>query len=206
MNNLNFSDFQAVDNTNRRSANAKKRTQNFELRYRNFLSKKNGAEAIDSFFAISDAKFDELGLDTRAGRQLVGPDGTTYIAIVDEENGTFWKQSEMKGEKKTKGRKFKSTVIAEALDAAGVIAKDDLGKDQKMKLNVIAENVTVGSGDKAFTAYAVLSLSKVEPVEGEENEEDEEEEETTENAASETATAPSENVASNPQTESEEDF
>lgn len=182
--NLNFSDFQAVDNTNKRTGATWKRGQNFDFRFRKFLSKKGTEkEAMDSFFHISDAKFDELGLAERAGRQIVSPDGQSFIAIVDEENGTFWKKStKSDGSAQAKGKKFKSSIIEDALNAEGVIDLNVVGKEQKLTLEVVAENVTIGTGEKAFTAYAILKVGK-----GAESEESEGEDEDEEGAEEEQA-------------------
>ena len=92
--NLNFSDFQAVENTNKREGVSVKRGQDFNFRFRKAIVKAGTSEQKeDSFFQVSDKLFDELGLADKAGRQLIAPDGKTYLALVDDENGTFWKAS-----------------------------------------------------------------------------------------------------------------
>lgn len=192
--NLNFSDFQAVDTTNKREGVSVKRGQDYNFRFRKALAKAGTEEEkVDSFFQVSDVLFDELGLADKAGRQLISPDGKTFLAIVDDEQGTFWKASKSNGEANAKGKKFKSTVIEKALHEAGIIDSNLIGKTQKLELTVVAENVTVGKGEKAFVAYKVLEVTPAVAVEGEDLDNDTDEV-SSDNQATATQEAPAQEV------------
>lgn len=165
---LNFSDFKAIETTNKRTGVTAKRGQNFNMRYRKYVSKAGKPdETQDEFIHISDNLFEKFDLENRALRQIIdGASGQSYLAVVDDENATLLKRSKTKdGEEQGKGRKFKATVVTDALAAEGLIDKSIIGDSQLLDVEVVAEDVVIGAGEKAFHAYQVLKVVKGAEVE-----------------------------------------
>lgn len=164
---FNFSNLKLVSTANTRTGVTGPRGQNFKMRYKKFITKKNKTEAEDSFFEFSKELLAATGLsdNSLAARQALTPDGKTFLVILPAEHGTIMKQ---KGDR-NKGSKFKSTVIEKALHEQGVIDSTVVGKSQLLDLVLKEENVEVMPGIVAVKIYDIVK------VEGDSNDVDAEE-------------------------------
>lgn len=166
-----FSQFKPVTSTNTRKE-AKPRGQRFQFRYRKDKTGQN------SYFVTAEKVWERLNLDNKALIQLSNPTtGQTLLAVVDNDKGTIYNHSEKQAAKGLKkGRKFKSTIIEEALHNVGLIDMNLLDKNQNLDLKEVATNVQIAEG---VTAYSVLEIVKDEntyaPLEAGELEDDEDE-------------------------------
>lgn len=204
--NFDLANFQPVKTTNTRK-DTKPRGQNFKLRYRKFMSKLAG---LNFFIHVSDKLWDELGLEEKAMIQLSNPaTNQMLLALVDNENGTIFNHSNKQKESgMKKGRKFKSTIIEDALASAGLIDVNLQDKSQKLDLVKVAENVEIG-GVHAYQVFQVV----VDTVSGDDAEDEadnaEAENATQTEAVTETAPIANEDVASQataPEAEDEDEF
>ncbi len=162
---MNFSSFKAVKTANERTNTAGiARGQSFKLKFRKFISRKGGKEAVETSFYISNDKFTELQLAERALIQLVSPEGVAYIATVDNDNGTMMKRTDKLAADAQKGKKFKSTILEDALIKQGVI-EDKVGASQMLDLKEVATDQEVAG----IHAYQIFEVIK-----GEDNRTDEE--------------------------------
>ena len=153
---LNFASFTVQKSANERSSLAGvTRGQNFKMKFRKFLSKKGGVNAVETIYTLSNDKFAELGLHDNGIIQLISPDGKAYIAVVDNDSATMLKRTEKLSEGAEKGKKFKSTILDKALLASGVI-EDKEGTTQFLDLEKVGENVDLANGIKAVAIYEII--------------------------------------------------
>lgn len=136
---MDFSKFEAVENSNTRKAGGKsaKRQLFTDLKYRKAPNKKTGV--LESRFIIAKAKFDELDIANHALRQFTAPDGSTLLGVVGDEDGKILKAS--KRGAKTHG--FKSTKLEVALNALKIIDTSKISASQYVDLVLEGENVAV---------------------------------------------------------------
>lgn len=176
---LSFSDFKIQEKANTRQAGASyKRGQTYKMRFRRFVADKaKENERVETIFQLSTDLFDSTQLSS-VDYGAVQLAGTSYIAVVGRNHATFLKQSEKaaaSGNKK--GTAFKSTILEDQLEGAGIINRSDdalLGKTQKLDLVKVADNVTIGEGPKAIQALAVYEIVKDSNTDAVNEEEEEE--------------------------------
>jgi hypothetical protein len=156
---LDFSNFKAVATANEKLGNRTPLGQSFDFKYRKFMSEKGGKESIESNFTISNKKFDELGLSEKGLLQVIDPTtNITYLAVVGNDDAVMMKRTNKLAADAEKGKKFKSTIVEEALHAQGVIDTTIVGDSQKLTLTLVAENVAIGS--KGIQASSVWEIGK----------------------------------------------
>jgi hypothetical protein len=158
--NLDFSQFKAVEVSNKKNPNAlPSKVQEFDdLKFRKAESKKDG---VGSKFFISNARFAELNLTEFALRHFVHPQDKNVIllAVVADDDGKFLRKRTDKktGEAKEKGGQFKSEALEAALVAAGVLdAAAELGSNQFIKMTQVAKDVTIDG----YACRIVFTLAK----------------------------------------------
>lgn len=170
---LNFASFTVQKSANERSSLAGvTRGQNFKMKFRKFLSKKGGVNAVETIYTLSNDKFAELGLHDNGIIQLISPDGKAYIAVVDNDSATMLKRTEKLSEGAEKGKKFKSTILDKALLASGVI-EDKEGTTQFLDLEKVGENVDLANGIKAVAIYEIIKGEEADEENEEASEDDE---------------------------------
>jgi hypothetical protein len=168
---INFSNFKVVETSNTKAGNfGGREALVYDMRYNRYESKagkENGeAPTQEFFFEVGKAKFEALKLDQKGFGmvQTVDPaSGISYLAVVDNDNAVIFKTT-AKNEKGEKGRKFKSSIIEEALSQQGLIDKNVVGKPQYLNLSLVEGSEGVMLGDKVKT-YGVYEIQKgEEPV------------------------------------------
>lgn len=206
---LNFSSFKTQKTANvRASVAGVARGQNFKMKFRKFVSKKNKAESVESLFEIAKDKFNEIGLETYGLIEIKSPEGQSYLATVDNENATMLKRTEkLKGDAE-KGKKFKSTILEDSLAKAGVITSEVTGKSQFLDLVEVGKDVDL-DGIHAYGIYEIVKGEDTRSDEEKDAEGGEDEDDATDapapqgNAVAEEANA---TTASAPATASDDDF
>lgn len=186
-----FSNFKSVGTANEKVGNRTPQGQKFEFKFKKFESKKGAkdgkAPTIESNFVISNTKFDELGLADNGLMQIISPEGKTYLAVVGNEDAVMMRRTGKLADDAEKGKKFKSTIVENALHAQGVIDKDAVGVNQNLTLIKVADATTIGS--KQIPASSVWEVAKgevsVAPVAGETSTEDDDDDDSVQNDASE---------------------
>lgn len=193
--NLNFSGFKTVQTANTKESARVAKGQTFNAKFKKFKSTKGGVEKLETIFTISNKLFDEMSLAVYSMIQVISPEGVTYLATVDNDNGTIVKRTGKLAVDAEKGRKFKSSIIEEALSKQGIIDLDLVGTTQKLDFNKVAEATEAEpieiDGTKVYAVYEVAKAADAELTEEEKAEdatEDPEAEEVTEAAATVAAT------------------
>lgn len=169
---LDFSNFTAVKAANTRTNPVTGTGQNFNLKFRKFMTKskkekgKVQTQIIQSAFEFSAKLFASLNLaDKDTGLIEVVNGGVSYLAIVDNEHAVFLKTNK-KNENGDKGKVFKSTILEQALVEQGILV-ETVGLTQKLDLTLVegSETAIIGSGESAIQTKGIYSISKAEDAE-----------------------------------------
>lgn len=143
MNTFNFSEFQAPTIVNKRKESAlPSKVQEFDdLKYRKMVTKKG---EVKGQFYISKKRFEELNLTEFALSHFTHPSqkGVVLLGVVEDKDGKYLK----KRKDREKGTQFKSEVLEEVLNAAGIIDTSDasLKLNQFIKITEVGRDVTLG--------------------------------------------------------------
>ncbi len=125
-----------------------------DLKYRKAKAEKNKVESILSKFTVATDKFASIGLATLAFVHFVSPTDKNqiFLGLVDNKDGKYLKARK----NKDKGKSFKSDALEVALNAAGIIDMNALGKSQFINMTSVAKGVEIDG----IQVIEVFQLSK----------------------------------------------
>ncbi len=121
---MDFASLKSVEKANTKVGS--KRGQNWSFRFK----QSDTANGHKSAFYVSDTLWDQLGLDDRGMKQFNNLDenGNTtevYLGVVSNDDAVFLKRTNKLKEGSSKGRNFKAVILEDALEAVGLINKED---------------------------------------------------------------------------------
>ena len=100
--------------------------------------------------------------------QITSPDGVPYLATVDNDNATVLKRTAKLAADAEKGRKFKSSILENALIGQGTIQEDSY-KAQLLELSLVGQDTEVNG----ILCHGIYAISSVETTaDNEETDED----------------------------------